>query len=138
MWTGDDFTLVLTSRSTLLALGANASGQLGTGDRVNRLQRPSSPCPAHSGHVTGVWAGARGAVAVTSDHEVYTWGDTSPGQAGHGPADSARATLPVPQPVTALAGAGITAASGGSHHVILTAAPGPAADLLDVTNGGEA
>lgn len=138
VWAGDDFILVLTSRSTLLALGANASGQLGTGDRVNRLQPAVVTLPGAEGHVTGVWAGARGAVAVTSAHEVYTWGDTSAGQAGPSAAVSARETLPVPQPVAALAGAGITTVSGGSHHVILTAAFGLAADLLDVPNGDQA
>jgi alpha-tubulin suppressor-like RCC1 family protein len=138
VWAGDDFILVLTSRRTLLALGANASGQLGTGDRANRLQPAVVTLPEASGHVTGVWAGARGAVAVTSAHEVYSWGDLPTTAAGHVPAVGAPETLPVPQPVAAVAGAGITAVSGGSHHVILTAPPAPAADLLDVTNGDRA
>ena len=137
-WAGDDFTLVLTSRRTLLALGANASGQLGTGDRANRLRPVVVTLPEASGHVTGVWAGARGAVAVTSVHEVYTWGDLPTTEAGHAPAVSAPETLPVPRPVAAVAGAGITAVSGGAHHVILTAALSPVADLLDVTNGDQA
>ena len=105
---------------------------------MNRLQPAVVTLPGAEGHVTGVWAGARGAVAVTSAHEVYTWGDTSAGQAGPSAAVSARETLPVPQPVAALAGAGITTVSGGSHHVILTAAFGLAADLLDVPNGDQA
>jgi alpha-tubulin suppressor-like RCC1 family protein len=135
---GDDFTLVLTSRRTLLALGANASGQLGVGDRANRLQPAVVTLPEASGHVTGLWAGARGAVAVTSAHEVYAWGDLNTTEAGHVPALGAPENLPVPQPVAAVAGAGITAVSGGAHHVILTAALAPAADLLDVTNGDQA
>jgi Regulator of chromosome condensation (RCC1) repeat len=138
VWAGDDFTLVLTSRHVLLALGANASGQLGTGDRANRLQPAVVTLPGAEGHVTGVWAGARGAVAVTSAHEVYTWGDASAGQAGPSSAASAGKTLTVPEPVPALAGAGITAASGGSYHVILTAVPGPWAGLLHATNGDQA
>jgi hypothetical protein len=100
--------------------------------------------PGAEGHVTGVWAGARSAVAVTSADEVYTWGDASAGQAGLGPAipdpatsgNLATQTQPTPQKVTALAGARIVAASGGAYHVVLTAETGTA--RLNVTNGAHA
>jgi alpha-tubulin suppressor-like RCC1 family protein len=136
VWAGDDFTLVLTSRRALLALGANASGQLGVGDRANRLQPAVVTLPGANGHVTSVWAGAGSAVAVTSAHEVYTWGDTFADQPGRGPAAGAAAPQPTPQQVTSLADAGITTASGGTHHVILTAEHDPAAAFAsDTTNG---
>ena len=73
---------------------------------------------------------SRSAVAVTSAHEVYTWGDASAGQAGRGPAAPGDPdTYPTPQQVTALADARIVAASGGAYHVVLTAEHGPAAAL---------
>jgi alpha-tubulin suppressor-like RCC1 family protein len=130
VYAGEDFTLVLTSRRRLLAIGANASGQLGTGDRANRLTPAVVTLPGAEGDVTGVWAGARSAVAVTSAHEVYTWGDASAGQAGRGAAAPGNPDMyPTPQKVTALADARIVAASGGAYHVVLTAEHGPATAL---------
>jgi alpha-tubulin suppressor-like RCC1 family protein len=123
---GDDFTLALTDEGVLLAWGSNRSGQLGLGDRRNRHEPTPVSLPDASDHVTGMWAGARGAVALTGTGHVYTWGETSFGQSGRGqaapPADA-------PEHVTLLDGASISGVSGGSFHVVLTTHRGPAARL---------
>jgi alpha-tubulin suppressor-like RCC1 family protein len=127
---GDDFTLALTSRNVLLAWGANGSGQLGAG-RANGETRPVPVALPHAtGHVTAVQAGARSAVAVTSAHEVYSWGESQFGQAGLGQATRlATQVHPAPHKITTLTGVHVTGLHGGAHHTVLTASRGPAVGL---------
>lgn len=126
---GEDFTLILTSRRVLLALGANASGQLGVGDYNNRLQPAAVRIPHGSGHVLDFIAGARGGAALTSTGEVYSWGDGNVGQHGAGAGEKSLATRSTPARVTALAGARITGLHGGHHHAFVTVTAGPAVAL---------
>lgn len=120
---GDDFTLVLTNRHVLLAIGGNASGQLGVGDRRNRLTPAVVTLPRARGRILEVTAGARSAAAVTSAGEVFTWGDGNVGQHGAGPAEDALLPRATPQRVKPLAGARATNVSGGDHHVVVTVDP---------------
>jgi alpha-tubulin suppressor-like RCC1 family protein len=126
---GEDFTLILTSRNVLLALGANASGQLGVGDYHNRLQPAAVRLPQGSGHVRDFIACARGGAALTSTGDVYSWGDGNVGQHGAGSGDKELATRPTPTRVKALAGARITGLHGGHHHAFVTVTSGPAVAL---------
>jgi hypothetical protein len=82
--------------------------------------------PEHTGPVIGFWAGDRWAAALTSTHEIYTWGETHFGQGGHGHTDIPQ---PTPKPVSALDGARLTAIYGGASHALVTADCGPAVAL---------
>ena len=115
---GNSFTLVLTSRGLLLGWGANSAGQLGAGDLEDRAEPVVIRFPEGAGTVTGFWAGDHSAVALTSSHQVYTWGQTSFGQGGTGRTDRPQTS---PARVTALDGAHPTRVQGGANHVIVTA-----------------
>jgi alpha-tubulin suppressor-like RCC1 family protein len=121
---GNSFTLALTSRGLLLAWGANSAGQLGVGDQEDRAAPTVVRFPEDAATVTDFWAGDHSAVAVTSSHEVYTWGQTSFGQGGTGRTDRPQTS---PVRVTALDGAHLTRVQGGANHVIVTA--------FDIQNG---
>jgi alpha-tubulin suppressor-like RCC1 family protein len=121
---GDSFTLALTSRGLLLAWGANSAGQLGAGDQQDRAAPAVVVFPGSAGTVTDFWAGDHSAAALTSNREVYTWGETRFGQGGHGRTDRPQ---PRPARLTALDGAPLTRVHGGANHVIVTA--------FDIRNG---
>jgi alpha-tubulin suppressor-like RCC1 family protein len=115
---GETFTLALTSGGLLLAWGSNSAGQLGTGDLDDRAIPVVVEFPDQAGTVTDFWAGTCSAVALTSNHEVYTWGETRFGQGGNG-----RTARPQTRParITALDGAHLNRVHGGANHVIVTA-----------------
>jgi len=115
---GDSFTLVLTSRGLLLGWGANSAGQLGVGDQEDRAAPTVVTFPGSAGTVTDFWAGDHSAASLTSNHEVYTWGETRFGQGGTGRTDRPQTR---PARVTALDGAYLTRVHGGANHVIVTA-----------------
>ena len=81
---GDDFTLIRTDRGLLLAVGGNGDGQLDLSDLRPRSTPALVTLPHADGTVADMWAGARSGLAITTAHEVYTWGDSSLGQTGHG------------------------------------------------------
>ena len=119
---GDDFTLIRTDRGLLLAVGGNGDGQLGLGDLRPRSTPALVTLPHADGTVADMWAGARSGLAITTAHEVYTWGDSSLGQTGHGAPQRPGATAqPSPRKIDKLSEARISNASGGAHHMILTA-----------------
>jgi alpha-tubulin suppressor-like RCC1 family protein len=113
---GDDFTLALTTRGVLLAWGANGSGQLGVGDRDDRLAPAVVRIPQPHGPVTDLHAGARSAVAVTDGSAVYAWGEVA-----------AEAVL-TPRRVPTGDGVVVTGLHGGAHHTVLTVAEARPAD----------
>ena len=115
---GDSFTLALTSRGLLLGWGANSAGQLGVGDQEDRAAPTVVTFPGSAGTVTDFWAGDHSAAALTSNREVYTWGETRFGQGGTGRTDRPQTR---PARVTALDGAHLTRVHGGANHVIVTA-----------------
>jgi alpha-tubulin suppressor-like RCC1 family protein len=126
---GEDFTLVLTNHNVLLSFGGNASGQLGVGDHSNRLQPTPIVLPHATGHVRDIIACARGAAALTSTGEVYSWGDGNVGQHGAGTDKKALAVRPTPARVKALTGARVTRLHGGHHHAFVSVESGPPAAL---------
>ncbi len=123
---GEDFTLALTERGTLLAWGANRDGQLGAGDHTNRATPTVVSIPASAGRITGIWAGDYSAVAITSNHHVYTWGATNFGQAGRLLPSAAQNR---PAEITSLNGAHLTGVHGGAYHTIVTTTRGPVVRL---------
>jgi alpha-tubulin suppressor-like RCC1 family protein len=114
---GETFTLALTSRGLLLAWGSNSASQLGTGDLEDRVMPVVVEFPDRAGPVTDFWAGTYSAVALTSNHEIYTWGETRFGQGGNG-----RTARPQTRParITALDGSHLNRVHGGASHVIVT------------------
>ena len=77
--TGVAFTLVLTEDGRVFAMGSNVQGQVGPeGGDARRVPTPVEVDVP--GDVVAVGAGNNTAYAVTSDGEVYGWGETRFGQ----------------------------------------------------------
>ena len=93
---GTSHTVALKSDGTVVAWGANYSGQIGDGTTTAR----TTPV-AVSGltNVTAVAAGAAFSVALKSDGTVWTWGANNAGQLGDG---TATTTTPRRTPVEVL------------------------------------
>jgi alpha-tubulin suppressor-like RCC1 family protein len=78
---GGWFSLALKSDGAVVAVGNDASGQLGTGRTLYRS------APVQAGGLAGVGALAAGSdhgAAVTQDGSVWTWGQNGMGQLGDG------------------------------------------------------
>lgn len=68
-------------KTKVYAWGANGSGQLGTGDTVNNLLRPS-PTLELEDEIVAIEAGVHSVYAISADGSVYSWGENSDGQLG--------------------------------------------------------
>ncbi len=82
---GQAHTLVIGENGTMWAWGGNATGQLGDGSVVNRLQ------PVRIGEErawTYVSAGQGHSAAIAADGTLWTWGSNTSGQLGIGSTDS--------------------------------------------------
>ncbi len=87
---GQSHTLVIGENNTLWAWGGNASGQLGDGSLLNKLQ------PTRIGADTDwryVSAGENHSAAIAVDGSLWTWGGNEFGQLGTG--DTESSLLPV-------------------------------------------
>ncbi|MCL2747626.1 MAG: S8 family serine peptidase [Oscillospiraceae bacterium] len=109
---GAQHSLALLGDGTVSAWGSGAFGQLGQGERMQRL-RPSQI--ANLGGVAGIAAGAYHSLALKSDGTLLAWGHNEYGQLGLG--GGAGATTPR----TVLAGngqplAGIAQVAAGDYH----------------------
>jgi alpha-tubulin suppressor-like RCC1 family protein len=108
---GGWFSLALHSDGTVVAVGNDASGQLGSGRTLYRS------APVQAGGLSGVTAVAAGSdhgVAVTQDGAVWTWGQNGMGQLGDGSIVGFSRASRVP----GLAGVD-TVAAGFAHTVAL-------------------
>jgi alpha-tubulin suppressor-like RCC1 family protein len=110
---GDQHGLALKSDGSVLAWGANFSGQLGDGTTIQRITpvQVSSLGPG-SGVVT-IAAGKQYSLALKSDGTVLAWGANFNGQLGDG--TSIGRTTPV-QVAGLGAGSGVIAIAGGGQH----------------------
>jgi alpha-tubulin suppressor-like RCC1 family protein len=74
---GGFFSLALMPDHTVMAWGANGSGELGDGSYANR----AAPVQVSAvlSHVVNISAGWAHAVALTDDGKVWTWGDNTNG-----------------------------------------------------------
>jgi alpha-tubulin suppressor-like RCC1 family protein len=113
---GDLHLLALRRDGTVLAMGANVHGQLGTGD----TSPSSAPVPVPGlTEVVRIAAGAEHSIAVRANTVVAAWGRNDNGQVGNGRQDG------VLRPTEVLSAAGnvfnavIDAAAGDAHTVLL-------------------
>ncbi len=93
---GAGHSLAVRTDGTVWAWGMNSSGQLGTGDTVERHIPTKVVGPGGAGFLDGVvavGAGYRFSVALKSDGTVWAWGDNSYGQLGTGTTEPS--TVPV-------------------------------------------
>lgn len=108
---GGWFSLALSSDGTVVAVGNDASGQLGSGRTLYR----SAPVQASDlSGVAAVAAGSDHGAAVTQDGAVWTWGQNGMGQLGDGSIVGFSRASRVP----GLAGVD-TVAAGFAHTVAL-------------------
>lgn len=80
---GTTHCMALTVSGSLYCWGGNAFGQLGLGDKSGR-PRPSLLASLHRQHITHVSCGAFHTAATSESGTLYTWGQGSYGQLGHG------------------------------------------------------
>jgi len=83
LFAGDSYALALTSAGTVLAWGANSSGQLGNGTNVPSDVPVTTKLPAGT-TVTAIGAGNSHSLALTSTGKVLAWGDGIWGPLGSG------------------------------------------------------
>ncbi len=111
---GPAFTCALLSDGSVRCWGANASGQLGTGDTLARLTPTAVALPSAA---VAVGSGTGHACAVLTGGAVRCWGANDAGQVS-GTATAAPVLAPTATPVTSGA---IAVAAGGGHSCALLA-----------------
>jgi alpha-tubulin suppressor-like RCC1 family protein len=120
---GDNHGLALSSYGEVFAFGSNAYGQLGDAT----LQSKSTPVPVLGSlayKVTiAVDASTVTSYALTSDGQVYSWGNNTFGKLGIGISGGLRAT---PSLVQGLNDVFITSISAGATHMLAVSSNGSA------------
>ncbi|GAB3578442.1 hypothetical protein GCM10027406_14610 [Leifsonia lichenia] len=109
---GVDFSLGWTTDGRLFSWGANALGQLGLGDTVNR-DEPTRVWMPGGAAVASASAGVDGSIALTDAGDVYTWGNSDYAPSGV-----------VPGIVTQLSGQGVVGVSSGGFYFLAWTADG--------------
>lgn len=117
--TGRLHTLALTSSGSVVAWGANWTGQIGDNSTTNRLL----PVPVNGlDHgVTSIAAGSDHSLALRADGSVVAWGSNSAGQLG----DTSTVNRWVPTAMTGTTSAIRAIAGGGVHSVAIATDPLP-------------
>ncbi|WP_019900689.1 Ig-like domain repeat protein [Salinispora arenicola] len=116
---GQGHSLAVTSAGTVLAWGANSSGQLGDGTTTPRSTPVAVDLPAGT-TVTAVAAGQGHSLAVTSAGTVLAWGANSSGQLGDGTTTPRSTPVAVDLP----AGTTVTAVAAGDRHSLAVTSTG--------------
>jgi len=112
-------SLAVTSTGTMLAWGANFTGQLGDGTITNRSTPVAVDLPAGT-TVTAVATGSGHSLAVTSTGTMLAWGGNGSGQLGDGSTTSSSTPVAVDLP----AGTTVTAVAGGAGHSLALTSTG--------------
>jgi alpha-tubulin suppressor-like RCC1 family protein len=111
---GDNHSVALTERGTVLTWGANYHGQLGLRDLKFRRHPVVVRMPTSAGRVVSVAAAGDSTFVRTEDHAVYAWGHGAFGQHGNGTsADQTR-----PEPVTLPEDLSLASIHVGRYHAI--------------------
>jgi alpha-tubulin suppressor-like RCC1 family protein len=106
---GDNYSLAVTTTGQLWAWGLNSSGQLGRGNTTSPQRTP-----VRIGTATNwaqVSAGRLHSLAVTTNGELWAWGDNSSGQLGRG-----NTTGPQTSPIRIGSATNWTQVSTGTNH----------------------
>ena len=125
--TGGFHALALTSDGTLVSWGWNLNGQLGDGTKDGQFFGAGPVAVVRSGAlsgktVTAISAGLFHSVALTSDGEVFTWGDNYESQLGEG--TTIEHTSPIAASAGSLNGEFITAVDAASFHNVAVTSRG--------------
>ncbi|WP_159888523.1 RCC1 domain-containing protein [Paenibacillus puerhi] len=113
---GQRHTVALEDDGSVWVWGDNSSGQLGTGDAINRSVPVGDVRYADgtvlSSNFSSVAAGGRFTAALRNDGTVWMWGEGARGQLGHGTAELSRKAVQasIPNPVVAIA--------AGKNHML--------------------
>ncbi|NLH98577.1 MAG: hypothetical protein GX446_03690 [Chthonomonadales bacterium] len=116
---GYGHSMVLLNDGRLFAWGWNGYGQLGLGDKRDRLA-PVEVTELLGRRVAAVSAGFAHTLAITEDGALWAWGLNSDGQLGLGDVSPRLA----PVRVAGLAHASVEAVSAGGHHSLALTADG--------------
>jgi hypothetical protein len=109
---GRSYSLALKSDGTLLAWGANFSGELGDGSSTDRTT-PVAVVGANSNNIVAIAAGLNHSVALRKDGSVLTWGSDEFGQLGDGTPLEDKST-----PVVVSGASNIVAIAAGGLHTL--------------------
>lgn len=120
---GDSHSLALCADGTLVAWGANGSGQLGDGTLVERRVPtivPTAGTPLATRTVVAIAAGAFHNLVLCSDGTLVAWGQNNAGQVGDNSTTQRPAPVAVTTAGTPLAGrTPAVVVAGGSHNLVL-------------------
>lgn len=114
---GDSYSMVLTTAGKIYAWGNNGYGQLGLNDTNNRNIPTEVATTNMDGTVAAISAGGSHALALTTTHKLYTWGNNNYGQLGFG--DTTSRKVPTEVPTSGFSGAVISLAAGDTHTLVL-------------------
>ncbi|WP_018220078.1 RCC1 domain-containing protein [Salinispora pacifica] len=109
-------SLAVTSTGTMLAWGANFTGQLGDGTITNRSTPVAVDLPAGT-TVTAVATGSGHSLAVTATGTMLAWGGNGSGQLGDGSTTTSNTPIAVDLPADTTI---TTVAAGAGHSLALT------------------
>ena len=108
---GGGYSMALLGNGTVMAWGANGSGQLGNGTTTNR----DVPVPVSGlSGVTAISAGDEHGLALLSNGTVMAWGSNFEGQLGNGTTKNSDLPMPVPGLTDVMA-----ISAGGAHSMAL-------------------
>ncbi len=114
---GEEFSLALKQDGTIWAWGANLNGQLGPGGgSTNSTPHPNAvQVSGLPGGMTNIAAGNAFCLALAGDGTIWSWGNNSSSQLGHGVGSS---TTPTPGQIPNF-GNVVSIAAGVRHSVAL-------------------
>ncbi|NYT96856.1 RCC1 domain-containing protein, partial [Salinispora sp. H7-4] len=117
---GNAHSLAVTSTGTMLAWGANLTGQLGDGTNSNSNTPIAVNLPANT-TITAIAASSSGhSLAVTSTGTMLAWGSNFTGQLGDGTTTNSNTPVAVDLPANTT----ITAVAAGAGHSLAVTSAG--------------
>jgi alpha-tubulin suppressor-like RCC1 family protein len=119
--TADGHALAVTSTGAVYAWGEGTSGDLGQGASTSEEDTPVEVSFPPGTEIASVAGGQAVSYAVTTDGEVYAWGNDQSGQLGNGAVESSSAVNGTPTIVPGLSGV-VQVVAGGDVYEAWAAA----------------